>query len=342
MMPGYKRFIKKILLFSIPFWLHVAGYVVADPFMVIGNYDNFYLEREIPVALDRDYVSTMTYMRNREKTDYDSFIFGNSRSMYYEVSDWRALIGEQHACYHFDASAESLYGVLKKVEYLDANNDTIKNALFVIDDTLLEQAEPKKDSHLYYLSPVLESYRNVFGFHVAHWKSFLNLKFAYAVCDYYYSGIIKDYMVVNHFFENYDMEYDVVSNEVKETAFENEILAGTYYTAERMKLFEGVQHPTMRESVIKEEQKELLKALKLILDKHRSQYKIIISPLYNQIKLNKKDVTYLCNLFGSNRVFDYSGVNSITEDYGNYYEAAHYRPIVAKRILQDIYEKRRP
>lgn len=339
-MRDLRKFIRKCLLFSIPLWLHIGIYAVTDPFMVIFDYDNYYTERQIPLALDRDYVSTMTYVQNKKNIDYDSFIFGNSRSMYYPVADWQHHIGDSARCYHFDASAESLYGVLKKVQWIDLNGGSLKNALFVIDASLLEQALPQTDSHLFYVSPILEDYANLFGFHFTHWKSFLNIKFAYAVCDYSVSHEVKDYMVANHFLENYNVEYELESNEVTEESFEQAIQEGKYYTPERLSVFEGAQTPRMGDAVIYEEQRVLLNQLCDILNKHRCNYKIVISPLYNQVQLNTADIHSLQNIFGEQRICDFSGVNDITTDYHNYYEAAHYRPIVAKRIMEDIYKKK--
>ena len=336
-MSDIRKFLKYILLFSIPLWIHIAVYIYADPFMVIYDYDNFYAERKIPVALDRDYVSTMTYIKNCDAQKYDSFIFGNSRSMYYEVSAWQEQIGALSRCYHFDASAESLYGVCRKMDYLDRTGAPINNVLFVVDASLLQQTRSKDNSHLFYLSPVLEHYKNSIGFHVEHWKAFLNAKFAYAVCDYAYSHEIKDYMVSNHFFENFNMVYNPVTNEVREVDFEEEIAVGTYYTTKRKAVFEGVQTPVTGPSVIGEEQRRLLQRLRQLLDKHHAQYKLVVSPLYDQVKFNPRDKAYLCQLFGKDNVFDYSGVNAITSDYHNYYEASHYRPLVAKKILQEIY-----
>ena len=337
-MRDLRKFIRKSLWFTLPLWLHLAIYVVSDPFMVIFGYENYYTEREIPLALDRDYVSTMTYVQNRENCGYNSFIFGNSRSMYYPVADWQSHLGDSARCYHFDASAESLYGVLKKVQLIDRKGDQLKNALFVIDASLLEQVRPQTDSHLFYVAPILENYHHLLGFHFAHWKTFLHLNFAYAVCDYCLSHEVKDYMVANHFMENYNVEYELESNEVTEESFEQAMRVGTYYTPERLAVFEDAQTPGVGAAVIQEEQRILLFQLRDLLEKHQCDFKIVISPLYNQVQLNPEDLVQLQTIFGAHRVFDYSGVNSITADYRNYYEAAHYRPVVAQRIMDEIYQ----
>ena len=70
---------------------------------------------------------------------------------------------------------------------------------------------------------------------------------------------------------------------------------------------------------------------------NKTNYRIIISPLYNQIKLNNQDLDYLKQLFGKDNVFDFSGINKFTKDYNNYYESSHYRPHIAREIMQLIY-----
>ncbi|MCX6296671.1 MAG: hypothetical protein NTX97_11510, partial [Bacteroidetes bacterium] len=77
-----------------------------------------------------------------------------------------------------------------------------------------------------------------------------------------------------------------------------------------------------------------------ILKSHNTQYKIVISPLYNQEKLDPGDLNYLVNLFGGENVFDFSGINFITNDFHNYYETSHYRPFVCDYILNIIYSKK--
>lgn len=70
---------------------------------------------------------------------------------------------------------------------------------------------------------------------------------------------------------------------------------------------------------------------------HHTVYKVVINPLYDQNKINSRDLATLKDIFGSDNVYDFSGVNWITSDYHNYYEESHYRPHVAKWILGKIY-----
>lgn len=45
----------------------------------------------------------------------------------------------------------------------------------------------------------------------------------------------------------------------------------------------------------------------------------------------------LQTLFGKEKVYDYSGINELTDPIGNFYESSHYRPHVARQIMQEVY-----
>jgi hypothetical protein len=76
--------------------------------------------------------------------------------------------------------------------------------------------------------------------------------------------------------------------------------------------------------------------IKRLLEKNNTNYKVILSPLYEQIKFNNADFSILKTLFGAN-LFDFSGKNVFTESKFNYYEASHYRPHVGDSIMKIIY-----
>ena len=91
--------------------------------------------------------------------------------------------------------------------------------------------------------------------------------------------------------------------------------------------------------VIGDEQAQLLRQIAALLHRHRTKVRLIISPDYDQLKLNPADKAALDHLFGRGVVFDFSGINAYTADYHNYYERGHYRPILGERLLQAVYEE---
>ncbi len=332
-----KKFLSRLLLFLSPVLIHLIVYIATDPFMILRRYDNYYTENRFHLALDRDYVSTTTYAQQQNRYHYDSFIFGNSRSIFYEIQDWQRHIGQECRCYHFDAASESLYGVWKKIKYIDQNNGHIQNALLIMDHSLLKQHQPNTDSHLFYPAPALENNRNIIGFHLTHWKAFANLKLLYAFTDYALSKKSKPYMSSNFLLDFFNGSYDVTTNEIQETDLEAKIAEGCYYTSEKMNIFKGKQTPKIHPAVIEEAQRGMLEEIKSIFDKHQTDYKIVISPLYSQIRLHGDDLAILEHIFDPKHVADFSGVNEITTDYRNYYEDSHYRPHVSRYIMSKIY-----
>jgi hypothetical protein len=136
-------------------------------------------------------------------------------------------------------------------------------------------------------------------------------------------------------------EYDLTSNEIRFSYYENIINTNPYdyYLPRKSLFYERSAWPQQLEPIIKDEQTKLLEEIFDILIQNKAEYRIVISPLYDQIKLNTEDYDYLCNLFGRKNVYDFSGRNEITNNVINYYDNSHYRPHVTKYILDVIYKK---
>lgn len=334
-----KKLFITIFLFLIPFGAILLVYIALDPFMVIRRYDTFYdTKAKGWVGLNIGYVSTTNFDWNYKKAHYDSFIFGNSRSIFYQISDWKKHLKTESKCYHFDASGESLYALDKKISYIADKYVKIKNALLVLDYETLTKDKPGT-GHLFVIAPQLENNKNFFSFQLEFFKSFLSPDFLIAYLDFKLSGKVKPYMKTKFLIDDRPKEYNINTNEIRFEIFETLISEGKYYTEDRKKIFfqrDTVQ--TFSPAAIAENQKKILKDIYDIFNKDKTNYKIIISPLYDQIKLNDKDLEYLIQLFGRKNVFDFSGINKFTSDYNNYYETSHYRPHVACEIMKLVYE----
>ena len=174
-------FFYKICILSLPFSSLFIVYVYLDPFKVIYHYNSYY-QSGFPcyVGLDRDYVSTQTFINNHIKYKYNSFIFGNSRSRHFEVKTWAKYIHTNH-CFHFDAAAESILGINRKFKFLKNNHIKIDNALIVLDFGTLEYTKDKT-SHLHLSHPVLSN-KSWFDFHVKFFSTFLTPDFLFAYLD---------------------------------------------------------------------------------------------------------------------------------------------------------------
>ena len=235
--------LKRLLLFLTPMFLAIATYAYLDPFKVVLHYDSVYAHNYTGgVGLNAGYVSTATFDNNCKHIAYNSFIFGNSRSIYYRVYEWQKYLS--HGCmpYHFDASAETIDGIARKMAYIQSKGLRIHNALLIIDASVVSRTTPL-DGHLYALPPQLCAYRNFLKFHTDFLCAFLNPKFLCAFTDYSINGKIKDYMKHNYLLSDEHFTYSPTTNECCYDFYEQQIASGTYYTPERMKVFDGVQHP---------------------------------------------------------------------------------------------------
>ncbi|MBS1659481.1 MAG: hypothetical protein JST68_00375 [Bacteroidetes bacterium] len=336
-----KLLLIKLAIFSIPFLILIGLYIYWDPFKVVRHYDHYYTNgKPSLISLNRDYVSTETWVQQYPRYQYDSYIFGNSRSKFYEVNTWSRYIGaDTSRCYHFDGSAESLFGIAGKMRYIASQNRKIKNALFVIDNSVLNKAD-NSGGHIFVKDP-LTSGENPLAFQVDVGKDFFEFSFLRAFIDYKVSGQIKEYMTKNFLLDDRPFFYDSVTNELKLTSIEALIHkdTGAYY-GPRKKYFtprDSVQQ--IYPAVVKTEQLKLLKEIKEILQKDGTSYKIVISPLYDQKKLNLADLQILHELFGKENVFDFSGINTYTSSRYNYYESSHYRPFIADSIMRIVYAR---
>ena len=105
-----------------------------------------------------------------------------------------------------------------------------------------------------------------------------------------------------------EIKMDTVSNDVEFTFFEKEIKDSTkFYEKHKAQFYQRPAEEAEEKPVIDEKAYKLLKEIYESLDKNKTSYKVIINPLYDQIKLNRKDLETLKSIFGPENVFDFSG-----------------------------------
>lgn len=336
------KFLLSIIKFGsigvIPFFILSLFYFIIDPFKVIYEYDSFVeINQKAYVELNRDYVSTKTFDNNYQSQKYNSFIFGNSRSIIYQIYDWKKQIGGENRPYHFDASSETLYGLQRKVLYVDSIGGRLDNVLLVLDKSILKQDYYLKGV-LYEISPQLINNKNFLSFHFTYLKAYFSPRFFIPIT--YFKLTNKLPFIFKGTLDYKSRVYDSISNELQFKKTEESINAEKYYTNERRAVFYKRSSVQKYSSpCISITQKKMLNTINEVFVNNKTNYKIIISPLYDQLKIDKKDLLYLNNIFGEKNVFDFSGINIFTNDYKNYYETSHYRPHVANEIMKIIYQK---
>jgi len=142
---------------------------------------------------------------------------------------------------------------------------------------------------------------------------------------------------------DYDHTVDSISCDIW-YGFDEEINTDStnYYTA---KINQGVFYKRTKSTsdpiaISQTSQLDLLREIKAVFDRHNTNYKIVISPLYDQKTLDEKSLNILNTIFGTSNVYDFSGINNYTSNIANYYETSHYRPRVARDILNKIYSEK--
>lgn len=326
------KFLLRFLLFLIPFILVLSFYFTNDPFKVLYNYDNYYTDNIIP---NRGFVSTETFLKNQGNIKYNSFILGSSRTGAFEVEEWKKHIASNAIPYKFDASSEYINGIFSKLELIDQSNGNIDNALliFCTDATFCSNLTAE---HLIIPDPI---YQNIsyFTFQISFLKAYLSEGYFIRIIDYSIFHTYRPYM--RGYISKFKIPYKPIINEI-DWPLEKEIAKDSIsYYMKRKNLFniEDTLQVLPLEPQIDSVEIATLKKIRKLFDNNKTNYRIVISPLYDKRKINKRDLEIIESVFGASNVYDYSGINDITTNKYNYYEKSHYRIRVGKRIMDDIY-----
>lgn len=326
-----KRFIARILIFSAPLILIgialIILYIYVDPGMVIWDYEDY--------SDCKSRVFRSAVLLEKSDTDsYNSFIVGSSRTEYYPCSEWEKYLdgNSQGKSFHLSNNSDGVYEVRERLNYIYRYSSKIKevrNVLLMLDYTFLRKTYPGAAIHNrcpYQMSPNISYIRYQYEF----------MKFAFTVDGLQYLLGLGEYKSLFPFYYDNKNERHSIGQEAL-----IEYNSEYYYThwcwanlADKERTLELVGTP-----VITEQCKEILSDIhNLFMDGH-TNYKIIVHPMYDQIKLNPVDKSVLDSIFGVENVYDFSGENKYTENIQNYYDPFHYRPNVAAEILKEVYKQ---
>jgi hypothetical protein len=333
----------KLALLTLPLLLLTLLYVICDPFKVIKtdiDFENYYDHQ--PYELNREFMSTELFLKNYPKYHYNSFILGSCESFVYRADSWKKYIDvDQGEVFHFPAASESLYGMYLKIKYLDKTNIPIKNCLMIMDISTFKDIQPKHD-YLHTNHPAMSGESST-DFQLGMFKSFFSNFFCLQYAYYKFSGKVHSSMKGNfgiapgqirtttlnneYYYEKYD-----VALKSDSIAFYEKNLKQYYYRDTSTK-----RH--LQQTLFQERHYEILNELRDIFAKHNTHFKIVLSPMYDQMYFNPADIDSLKSIFGEQNLHDYSGINRFTENISYYYDNFHYKPMVANEILEEIYNE---
>lgn len=333
-----RKFIFKILVFiligSIPVLILVLGYIYNDPFKILFKSIN---SNDGIIIPNRDFVSTERYLTNKNKYNYNSFIFGSSRSLAFRPTYWKQKLKSNDQPYAFDASGESIFGIYRKIKFLDSIKSDLNNVIILLCRDGTFKTTHNKKEFLYVTHPYISG-DSWIEYNYIFLKAYLTPVF---LLKYYSYKIINEYKpFMKGVIDDNSLSTDSITNEIKMVKWDNEIyIDRDKYYSERGNIFykrNGERVDSVKQ--VNDTIYCMLREIKQIFDNNKTNYKIVISPLYDQIKYCPDDMCMLKEIFGD-KLYDFSGKNSITDSLTNYYELSHFRPHVGDSIINKIYNE---
>lgn len=329
-----KKFITTILLFiTIPLVLLAGIYVWTDPFKCIHTFNINDVD-----ATNREYFSTELFLRNEPTYHYNSFIFASSRGGGINTYQWKQYLPEGAQPFLFQAWSESLTGIELKMNYLNEHNIPIDNALILIDipGTFKKDQLPHEALSLKHY---MFTGHSKFEYNAAQFWNFIQkpslwnqsikkrLHGTKLACES--DTITNDWEATN-------------KNKFAELPPQDSLKNCTEMT--RRTFFAKMEHVNgeveKSEPLINEQFEEQLCHIRAIMDENHTDYHIIVTPApcYTNPAINPQDLSILQEVFGEERVHDYSGKNEMTEDYNNFSDPGHFGLRVGYMIIEDIYK----
>lgn len=326
-----KIYVKSLLLF-LPLLLIILSFLFFDPFGIVHIKSPAY-------ETSGDYQTTKLYLNNTKQVNYNSFIFGNSKTLAFRSEDWKRHV--QGNFYKFGAPGESIFNIYNKVQLIEKEGDTLKNALLVIDLAMINNYMNKSP---YLQGPVYKHHPYTQD---ESWLTFYGSFFKYYLTDGFFVKVIKARLLATptaiekaDFLKARD-SFDSITNEFYLSALEKEIQDKGFLGYYQNHASEFKTTSTKSSSIdlprLNAGDKNYLSEIREVFDRHHCNYRIIIGPVLNGNSFPKNILNELENIFGAPSVYDYSSYTKISRDSSYYYEQSHYRPIAGAIILDEIY-----
>lgn len=284
--------------------------------------------------LRRGFVSTEVFLANNNQYNFDSFIFGSSRATALTCKEWNKYLSDGSSSFSYGNWNETIEGILRKIQFIDSIGNKIRNVIILIDT----DQTFRKNNDSFEIDHYLISGKNYSKFHMMHFSQSLRRFWLIpSSVDYKLFKTRRSYMKDYVGMQLGDV--DPINNDWLPDD-EDRILRDSmaYYSGTLNKFYKRPESEIESAIQITPKDSLMIQKINLILEKHNTDYKIIIGPLYDQIKFNKDDLNILHTIFGSENVFDFSGVNDITENMYNFKnDVNHFRNRTGNKIFKTIY-----
>ena len=169
-----KKFLFKLFLLSTPILVLCLLFIYTDPFKIIYNYNDYSPNQDY--LINRDFISSRMFDKNYPKYNYNSFIFGSSRTYAFNPNNWIKHLDTNSNVFSFDSFGESIFGMYSKIKFLDENNINIKNCLLVFCEDVTFEFSSDHPGHIYMKDPFVAK-TSYIKFYFEHFKAFIQREF---------------------------------------------------------------------------------------------------------------------------------------------------------------------
>ncbi|MBQ6166974.1 MAG: hypothetical protein IJK41_06060 [Muribaculaceae bacterium] len=333
----FKRFVLLCLLALLPVFMLVALYVVKDPFHVVKPYQGrvYNPGDTIALTINWGHVTIESYKYFDPEGHFDSFIFGSSLSGYYRIKDWKPYLPADARPFHFNASRETLNGILNKLNYLTSRGVEIKNALIIMEDEMLRR-KPLDSDVLFVQHPATAREVSWWNFHQLYFNAFRRPE----LVGYLLYPKALTQTVLDKGYATTDITNRIENINEGYYAWADSVIAvnpSEFFTPEHiaqysLPLMELPCPPKVNSWVA-----AMLRDIAHVLKKQGTEYHIIIPPHYGYEAIDSQDLYILEDIFGENRVHDYSHDPELGSQLCHYYDDGHLIAQDCARLIDSAY-----
>jgi len=334
---GMKRFVLLTLLAVLPVLLLLLFYVLRDPFQVVKPYDGKLRHSTDSIALTTNwgYVTVESFKHFDPSGHFDSFIFSSSLSGYYLIKDWKQYLPASARPFHFNASRETLHGILNKLNWLVERGVKINNALLVIEDEMLSR-RPLDDDVLFVQHPATAPGVSGWHFHQLYFNAYRR---PVVVAYLLFPGMMADRMLEDGYATTDIGDRNEAINE-SYYAWADSLIAvnpDRFFTPRHVARYTRPTKLMPCPGKITPAVASLLWNIMNVLRNQGADYQIIIPPHYGYEAIDSRDLYEMEKIFGEQRVHDYSHDVTMGNDVRHYYDDRHLVAQDCARLIDSAY-----
>lgn len=334
---GMKRFVLLCLLALLPVLIVVAIYLIRDPFHVVKPYKGkVYNEGDtIALTINWGHVTVESFKYFDPQGHFDSFIFGSSLSGYYRIRDWQTHLPQDARPFHFNASRETLYGILNKLNYLKSRGVAVNNALIIMEDEMLMR-RPMDNDVLFVQHPSTAPEVSWWKFHQLYFNAYRRPEL---VAYMLFPGLMTQTVLDKGYATTDITDRDESINEGCYNLADSLIACDpdAFFTPEHLAQYTLPPKEMPCQAKITPPVEWLLKNIATVLNDGGTDYHIIIPPHYGYEAINSSDLYKMEQIFGQERVHDYSHDPLRGMDLHYYYDEGHLVASECARLMDSAY-----